>query len=164
MDMRHQKSSVLLSGALLMIFLMSAAGCEPKSTSQEPQKNEGQAVESVAKTASKSGGHELQIEEVQAGEGTEAKKGDTVAVNYTGTLLENGKKFDSSYDRNEPIKFKLGAHQVIEGWEQGIQGMKKGGKRVLVIPPEQAYGKTGYPPVIPPDATLRFEVELVGIE
>jgi FKBP-type peptidyl-prolyl cis-trans isomerase FkpA len=162
--MRHQKSSVLLSGVLLMVFLMSATGCEPKSTSQESSEKEGQAVEATAKTAAKSGGKALQVEEVQAGEGVEAKKGDTVAVNYTGTLLENGKKFDSSYDRNEPIRFKLGAHQVIEGWEEGIQGMKKGGKRVLVIPPEQAYGKTGYPPVIPPNATLRFEVELVGIE
>lgn len=163
--MRHQKSSVLLSAALLMVFLMSASGCEPKSASQDPQEKEGQAVEATtAKTAAKSGGKTLQVEEVQAGEGVEAKKGDTVAVNYTGTLLENGKKFDSSYDRNEPIRFKLGAHQVIEGWEEGIQGMKKGGKRVLVIPPEQAYGKTGYPPVIPPNATLRFEVELVGIE
>jgi FKBP-type peptidyl-prolyl cis-trans isomerase FkpA len=112
----------------------------------------------------KSGDKKLQIEDVKVGTGEEAVKGKTVSVNYVGTLNDGGKKFDSSYDRNEPIRFKLGAHQVIEGWEQGIAGMKVGGKRVLVIPPAMGYGASGYPPVIPGNATLRFEVELVGVE
>jgi FKBP-type peptidyl-prolyl cis-trans isomerase FkpA len=110
------------------------------------------------------GDKKLQIEDVKVGEGKEAVKGSTVAVNYTGTLEENGKKFDSSYDRNEPIRFKLGSRQVIEGWEQGIQGMKVGGKRILTIPPELGYGKNGYPPLIPQNAVLRFEVELVDVQ
>jgi FKBP-type peptidyl-prolyl cis-trans isomerase FkpA len=113
---------------------------------------------------SKKGENKLEIEDVKVGTGEEAVKGKTVAVNYLGTLNEGGKKFDSSYDRNEPIRFKLGAHQVIEGWEQGIAGMKVGGKRILIIPPAMGYGATGYPPVIPGNATLRFEVELVGVE
>jgi FKBP-type peptidyl-prolyl cis-trans isomerase len=103
------------------------------------------------------------IEDIAVGAGKDAKLGDTVSVNYTGTLM-NGQKFDSSYDRNEPFEFTLGEGRVIEGWERGISGMKVGGKRILTIPPEKAYGESGAPPVIPPNATLKFEVELVDIQ
>jgi peptidylprolyl isomerase len=119
-----------------------------------------QMEEPVAMAATQDG---LKIEDVTVGTGKVAKTGQTVMVNYRGTLT-NGKQFDSSYDRKEPFSFKLGAGQVIEGWDKGIAGMKVGGKRILVIPPEQAYGKEGYPPVIPQNATLKFEVELLGIQ
>ena len=92
-----------------------------------------------------------------------AKKGDKVSVHYTGTL-ESGKKFDSSLDRGKPIDFTLGNRDVIAGWDEGIAGMKVGGKRKLIIPAKLAYGEDGRPPVIPPNATLIFEVELVDVK
>ena len=104
----------------------------------------------------------LQIEDLVVGTGTEALKGKTVSVHYVGTL-ESGKKFDSSRDRDEPFDFKLGAGMVIQGWDQGVAGMKIGGKRKLTIPSDLGYGDRGYPGVIPPKATLIFEVELLGV-
>jgi FKBP-type peptidyl-prolyl cis-trans isomerase len=105
----------------------------------------------------------LQIEDLQVGTGAEAKAGHAVAVHYTGTLT-NGKKFDSSRDRGTPFEFELGAGMVIKGWDQGVAGMKVGGRRKLTIPPELGYGAGGYPPVIPPNSTLVFDVELVSVE
>jgi FKBP-type peptidyl-prolyl cis-trans isomerase len=104
----------------------------------------------------------LQKEDVLEGEGPEAKRGDRVLVHYTGTLMD-GTKFDSSLDRGKPFEFAIGAGHVIAGWELGVVGMKKGGKRTLVLPPHLAYGSIGSPPKIPPDATLRFEIELLEI-
>jgi peptidylprolyl isomerase len=103
----------------------------------------------------------LQITDLVIGEGEEAKPGQTVSVNYRGTL-RNGKEFDSSYGRG-PFSFPLGAGRVIKGWDEGVAGMKVGGKRQLVIPPDLAYGSRGAGGVIPPDATLLFEVELLGV-
>ncbi len=105
---------------------------------------------------------ELQIEVIAEGEGASAKAGQRVKVHYTGTL-EDGKKFDSSRDRGQPIAFTLGEGEVIKGWDQGIDGMKVGGQRKLTIPGHLAYGERGYPGVIPPNATLLFDVELVSI-
>jgi peptidylprolyl isomerase len=104
----------------------------------------------------------LEITDREVGTGKEAKNGSAVKVHYTGTLT-NGSKFDSSLDRGTPFQFTLGKGQVIQGWDQGIVGMKVGGKRRLEIPPQLAYGERGFPPVIPPNSTLIFEVELVDV-
>ena len=102
----------------------------------------------------------------QVGDGDEAVAGKTVEVHYTGWLYvdgERGAKFDSSVDRGEPFSFRLGASQVISGWDEGVQGMKVGGKRELIIPPDLGYGSGGAGSVIPPNATLDFEVELLRV-
>jgi peptidylprolyl isomerase/FKBP-type peptidyl-prolyl cis-trans isomerase FkpA len=116
----------------------------------------GKAEKDGAKAESR-----LKTEDLKEGAGEAARIGDTVEVHYTGWLT-NGTKFDSSAGK-DPLVFTIGQGRVIKGWEEGIRGMKPGGKRKLVIPPEMAYGKRGYPPDIPPDATLVFEVELVKI-
>ncbi len=105
----------------------------------------------------------LKITELNLGDGAEAAAGQTVVVHYRGTL-ENGKQFDASYDRVTPFSFPLGAGRVIKGWDEGVVGMKVGGKRKLVIPPDLAYGSRGAGGVIPPNATLTFEVELLDVQ
>lgn len=104
----------------------------------------------------------LQIESLREGSGEQAAAGNTVTVHYVGTLT-NGSKFDSSRDRGQGFTFKLGAGQVIAGWDQGVAGMRIGEVRKLTIPPQLAYGERGFPPVIPPQSTLVFEVELLAV-
>ncbi len=105
----------------------------------------------------------LKIEDTKVGTGPAAKSGDTLLMHYVGTLTD-GKKFDSSRDRGEPLEFTLGIGQVIKGWDQGVLGMKVGGQRKLTIPPELGYGARGAGSSIPPNATLIFEIELVEIK
>ena len=107
-------------------------------------------------------GMALQIDELKVGEGAEAARGNEVDVHYTGWLTD-GTKFDSSLDRNRVFTFRLGAGRVIQGWDQGVAGMRVGGKRKLTIPSELGYGVRGVPGVIPPGATLVFEVELFAV-
>jgi FKBP-type peptidyl-prolyl cis-trans isomerase FkpA len=105
----------------------------------------------------------LVIEDLECGNGEEAERGDLVTVHYTGTL-ENGKKFGSSLDSGEPFELRLGAGMVIQGWEEGLPGMRVGGTRKLTIPPELGYGEAGQPPDIPPNSTLVFEIELLEVQ
>jgi FKBP-type peptidyl-prolyl cis-trans isomerase len=114
-------------------------------------------------TKTKSG---LKYSDQTVGTGDEAKKGDTVTVHYTGWLYvkgQRGKKFDSSVDKNRPFSFKIGEHRVISGWEEGVAGMKVGGKRELIIPPDLGYGEHAMGDVIPAYSTLDFEVELLKV-
>ena len=104
----------------------------------------------------------LKIEDVKVGTGPEVKSGDTIKIHYNGTF-EDGKKFDSSYDRGQPFETQIGVGRVIEGWDKGVPGMKVGGKRKLIIPGNLGYGPQGMPGAIPPNATLLFDVELIEI-
>jgi peptidylprolyl isomerase len=106
---------------------------------------------------------ELQITDLKAGDGAEAKAGDMVQVHYVGVAYSTGEEFDSSYDRGDPLEFQLGAGRVIAGWDQGVQGMRVGGRRQLVIPPHLAYGDRGAGNAIAPGETLIFVCDLVGV-
>lgn len=107
---------------------------------------------------------QLVIKELEEGTGAEAKAEDEIAVQYVGVDYKNGKEFDSSWSRHEPFVFQLGVGQVIPGWDQGIEGMKVGGRRELIIPPELAYGEAGSPPAIGPNETLVFVVDLLAVK
>ena len=106
---------------------------------------------------------ELQIEDLVTGDGPEAKPGQLVSVHYVGVAFSSGKEFDASYNRGDAFDFPLGGGQVIAGWDQGVAGMKVGGKRTLIIPSDLAYGKRGAGGVIGPDETLVFVVDLIGV-
>lgn len=125
------------------------------------------AVVPAAAAETQTGPGGLKYQDTVVGTGAEAKAGQQVQVHYTGYLDDGGKKgtkFDSSVDRGQPFAFQLGAGMVIQGWDQGFQGMKVGGKRTLIIPPEMGYGARGAGGVIPPNATLIFDVELLGVK
>ena len=106
---------------------------------------------------------ELQIEDITVGDGPEATPGTYVSVHYVGVAHSSGKEFDASYNRGEPLRFRLGVGQVIQGWDTGVQGMKVGGRRQLVIPPHLGYGDRGAGGVIKPGETLVFVVDLLGV-
>jgi len=140
---------------LTAVFQAQTAAHKPAvPNTKAPTKVTGDGV----KTASG-----LQYWDITVGTGTEAKAGSHVKVHYTGWLT-SGKKFDSSVDANQPFDFTIGKGDVIKGWEEGVTGMKVGGKRQLKIPPDLAYGKQGYPGVIPADATLIFDIRLLAVK
>jgi len=136
------------------ILLLAATALLAQTNTTSPTKVTGDGV----KTASG-----LQYWDIKVGTGTEAKNGSHVTVHYTGWLT-SGKKFDSSVDAGRPFEFTIGRGDVIKGWEEGVAGMKVGGKRQLRIPPELGYGASGYPGVIPANATLIFDIQLLGVK
>ena len=143
------KILVLVTFAIALV--LGAVACTKKSTDAGSTQSSTGAAATLVK------------EDLKVGTGAEAVAGKRVKVNYTGTLT-NGTKFDSSVDRGVPFEFDLGKGLVIQGWEQGLLGMKVGGKRKLTIPPEMGYGERGAGGVIPPNATLIFEIELLGVQ
>jgi len=144
--------------SVLALTVLATSACTKKvdetetssASTETTQSNQGASVD------------QLKMDDTKVGTGTEAVAGKLVTVHYTGWLTD-GKKFDSSVDRNQPFKFTLGKGQVIQGWDKGVAGMKVGGKRKLTIPASMGYGSTGAGGVIPPNATLVFEVELLGV-
>jgi FKBP-type peptidyl-prolyl cis-trans isomerase FkpA len=139
-------------------YLVYSARAKPNTSSTQ---GGPPPIDSSIQTVTTASG--LKYQDIVVGTGQEAKAGDSVTVNYTGWLTD-GTKFDSSLDRNQPFSFNLGQGSVIKGWDEGVAGMKVGGKRRLTIPPDLAYGSQGASGVIPPDATLIFDVELLSIK
>jgi peptidylprolyl isomerase len=158
---------------VLVCAALAAAGCGDDDSSSETTVTDSTTVETSKPSAEKTKPQvevpqgappqQLETEDLETGTGAEAKAGDQVTMQYVGVLYKGGKEFDSSWSRNEPFSFTLGNGEVIPGWDQGIEGMKEGGRRELVIPSELGYGEAGYPPTIPPNETLVFVVDLVKV-
>jgi len=159
---------VALAAGVLMAAVFATAGCTKAAETTAPstaatETQEAPAAEPVTPTETVAAVTALEIDDLKKGKGDKVKAGDTVSVHYTGWLLD-GTKFDSSVDRGQPFEFVVGQGLVIAGWDQGLVGMQKGGKRVLVIPSDMGYGDAGTPDgTIPPGATLKFEIELLDI-
>ena len=159
-------------GAMLAGASLATAALVFAQTGQPPGPPKAAPDSASSRLSSKIGAQvtDLQIIDVKQGDGPQARAGKLVIVHYTGWLYDpsapdgHGKKFDSSVDRKEPFAFPLGAGRVIKGWDEGVAGMKAGGKRTLVIPPQMAYGERGAGGVIPPNATLLFDVELIEVK
>lgn len=155
-----KKEITILVIVLLLIASIPLYMLITKKPTTQPMSND-QTQNNTQQVASDSA--QLKVEDIKVGEGREVKAGDTVVMNYKGTLAD-GTQFDSSYDRGQPFTTQIGVGQVIQGWDQGVPGMKVGGKRKLIIPGDLAYGSRGVPGAIPPNATLIFEVELLDIK
>jgi peptidylprolyl isomerase len=151
----------LLVGAIIAVVIVLATGGDDDSSSDSGiDTSTKPKVEVPDGPAPK----ELQSDDIVEGDGAEAKTGDTVTMEYVGVAYSSGKEFDSSWERPDPFTFQLGSGQVIPGWDQGIPGMKVGGRRELIIPPDLAYGQAGSPPDIGPNETLIFVVDLTDVQ
>jgi len=163
-----RKSLFVALSVIAVLVVVATSGCArtPAEDTEAPPSEAGQVStppgNDTQQPPSADDVTELVIEDITVGTGAEAKAGDTVTVHYTGWLTD-GTKFDSSLDFGQPFQFALGQGQVIAGWDQGVAGMKVGGQRRLTIPPDLGYGAAGAGGVIPPNATLIFEVELLSI-
>ncbi len=164
---------LLIIGACVALLLAGCGGDDSSTTSSsagEDTASSQQAEAPKQKTkpavapANGAPPRELVTDDLEEGTGATAKAGDAVTVQYVGVNYKTGKEFDASWDRGEPFTFNLGAGEVIQGWDQGVEGMKVGGRRELIIPPELGYGPAGSPPAIPPNETLIFVVDLEAVE
>lgn len=173
--MKHLTFLIALIACAAFVF----AGCGDDDDSAGESTEATAAAESPSGGETSSGGEktkpkvtvpkgappkQLQIKDIEEGSGTEAKAGDQVTVQYVGVGYESGEEFDSSWSRSEPFAFGLGAGMVIPGWDEGVEGMKVGGRRELIIPPNLAYGSAGSPPAIGPNETLIFVIDLLAVE
>lgn len=169
----------LIACGLAALSLLAAAGCgeeesgkaeEDPAAEQQPTAQEAPPPETAGEVRKKpkvakptgSPPEKLVVEDLVEGKGAAVKAGDQLRVNYVGVSFKNGKEFDSSFDAGQPFEFQLGASMVIPGWDQGLEGMRVGGRRKLTIPPRLAYGAQGSPPAIGPDETLVFVIDLLG--
>jgi peptidylprolyl isomerase len=143
--------------------LVAAVGCGSSSDSSTETTSESLTEKPEVTVPSGPPPKKLEIKELHEGRGAEAKSGEEVIVQYVGVTYKDGKEFDSSWSRNEPFPLTLGAGEVITGWEKGILGMRAGGRRELIVPPELAYGEGGFPPAIGPNETLVFVIDLLEV-
>jgi peptidylprolyl isomerase len=156
--------------ALACAVLLAAAGCggsgseEPAASSTPEAAATPEATKPEVTVPRGKAPKKLVIKDLKEGTGATAEPGKQVSVQYVGVSYLNGRQFDASWDRGEPFAFQLGAGAVIPGWDEGVKGMKVGGRRMLVIPPDLAYGPQGSPPAIGPDETLVFVIDLLGVE
>jgi len=150
----------VLIAALVVVILVGRGGDDEADSASLADTSTKPVIEASDAPAPSS----LEIEDIKEGTGPGAKDGDTLSMQYVGALYDTGEEFDASWDRGEPFEFELGSGNVIQGWDQGIKGMKAGGRRKLVIPPDLGYGAAGSPPAIPANATLVFVVDLLEIK
>lgn len=174
--MPRMQRLLLIVGACLVLFVAGCGSDDSSTTSDStaasteeaaaPGETESSKKKTKPKVTVPNGAppKSLETKDLEEGTGAEAKAGDVVSVQYVGVNYKNGKEFDASWSRGEPFTFTLGAGEVIPGWDQGVEGMKVGGRRELIIPPELGYGSTGAPPAIPPNETLVFVVDLEAVE
>jgi peptidylprolyl isomerase len=171
------KKPILTIAVCAGLVFAGCGGGDDSSTESTPATESTAAAESTPATKESSAkkskpkvtvpqgapSQQLEVKELEVGSGAEAKSGDKITVQYVGVVYKGGKEFDASWDRGEPFSFTLGTGEVIPGWDGGIEGMKVGGRRELIIPPELAYGETGYPPAIAPNETLVFVIDLLEV-
>jgi peptidylprolyl isomerase len=176
--MPRMRRVLLILGACLVLLAVGCGGdgdSTTATTSSTATSNEGAATTPETESSEERGKpkvtvpkgkppNSLVVKDLEKGTGAAARAGEVVTVNYVGVNYKTGKQFDASWDRGEPIAFPLGENVVIPGWEKGLEGMKVGGRRELIIPPDLGYGAAGSPPTIPPNDTLVFVIDLEGVE
>jgi peptidylprolyl isomerase len=151
---------VILALAACAAIVVAGCGSSDSTTGSETTAASAPTTKPVVKPPKGAPPKKLEVKDLVEGSGEEAKSGDELTLDYVGVDYKSGKEFDSSWSRHEPFSFTLGNSEVIPGWDQGLEGMKVGGRRELIIPPQLAYGSAGSPPAIPPNETLIFVVDL----